>query len=66
MKDFSDEIPGYLYNERICEALKGLPIRRGISELTHNLELCYGVLVGLNAVDREEIRLLKAWIGDIE
>ncbi|MDQ3804077.1 MAG: STELLO glycosyltransferase family protein [Acidobacteriota bacterium] len=66
MRDFRDEVPGYLHNAAICEALGKLRLRPGVEGLGENLRTCYGKLVGMSLVDRKELGLLDAWLGDLD
>jgi hypothetical protein len=66
MRDFRDEVPGYLHNSSICEALGGLRLSAGVGHLGENLQACYEKLVELSLVDRQELRLLAAWLDDLE
>jgi hypothetical protein len=66
MRDFADEVPGYLNNRAICAALDALDIRPGADAMADNLRLCYGSLVGEGWVGAEEIRLLDAWLHDLQ
>ncbi len=66
MKDFNDEIPGYLNNDRISNELKKLSIRKGINNLMYNLENCYEKLMEMGVINKKEISLLSAWIKDLE
>ena len=47
MKDFEQEIPGYLYNRKIVEMLKDLSIEPGTDALTllRNMDLCYRAMI---------------------
>ena len=65
MKDFQDEIPGYLRNEMIAERLMGVGLKAGAAEIGNNLLRCYEALVGADVFPREEIALLEAWIDDL-
>jgi len=65
LRDFKDEIPGYLHNAAICEALESLTLRPGVDMLGDNLGVCYEKLVSLEVVAREELKLLDAWLADI-
>lgn len=65
MRDFKDEVPGYLNNSAICEALGQLSLRSGVENLSENLRLCYEKLVSMELVDRQELRLVDAWIDDV-
>ena len=66
MKDFSEEVQGYLYNEKICEELNELPIKAGVDNLTWNLEICYDKLVEMGVIEKMELHLLGAWIDDLK
>jgi hypothetical protein len=64
MRDFADEVPGYLHNRTIASTLESLPLRAGRDHLGDNLYRCYEALVGLSVVGREELTLLEAWLSD--
>ena len=65
MRDFADEVPGYLNNERIRATLENVPIKPGIDAIAENLRCCYAALVGLGVVGADELTLLDAWLQDI-
>ena len=65
MRDFEDEIAGYLNNRKIAERLESLSLPAGVDSLPGNLRLCYEALAGLGVIDRRELGLLEAWIADI-
>ena len=65
MRDFADEVPGYLHNRRIGEALAGLSLAPGAAALGDNLRACYEALVRLELVGAEELPLLDAWLADL-
>lgn len=65
LRDFNDEIPGYLHNSEICKALESLPLESGIEKIGSNLKLCYEKLVNMFLIGREELQLLDAWLEDI-
>ena len=66
IKDFEDEIPGYLNNKNICNILAGLDILKGAEKIGDNLLKCYKSLVEMNLIGTEEIPLLEAWINDMD
>ena len=66
MKDFADEVPGYMNNLKIVEKLESLEIKSGIESIPDNLIKCYSTLINMGLVQKEEIRLLEAWIGDMQ
>ncbi len=65
MRDFADEVPGYLNNRLIADQLAVLPLRAGTKNIGENLILCYETLVRLGVVGLEEIPLVKAWVEDV-
>ena len=64
MRDFADEVPGYLHNERIRRTLEDLALSSGMSALHDNLVIAYEALVRLGVVGAEELPLLRAWLDD--
>ncbi|MGA2598190.1 MAG: STELLO glycosyltransferase family protein [Bryobacteraceae bacterium] len=66
LRDFRDEIPGYLNNARLAETLDALSLRSGPENLGDNLLTCYEQLVRLELVDRAELQLLDLWLGDLK
>jgi len=66
MRDFSDEIPGYMNNSRIATELDRLSIKPGIDHLGENLRICYERLVQLQLIDALEMPLLDAWLEGID
>ena len=65
MRDFRDEVPGYLHNASICEALAALKLAPGVGRLGENLLACYEALVQQKWVGEQELELLEAWITDL-
>ena len=61
MRDFEDEVPGYLNNSKICEELEGLGLESGVDKIGVNLRVCYEKLVELGLVDARELDLLEVW-----
>jgi hypothetical protein len=66
MRDFRDEVPGYLHNSAICEALDQLRLEPGVENTGENLRACYEKLVRLDFIDRRELQLLEAWLSDLK
>ena len=66
MKDFSDEIPGYLQVESIREILDQTFIPGGVLNLSKALRKCYKVLVEKKIFDIKEIEILDAWLNDLK
>jgi len=68
LRDFEDEIPGYLQNERIQTILEALPLTAGRAPSTvcQNLLACYEALVGAGIVGPGETPLVSAWCADLQ
>ena len=64
LKDFEDEIPGYLNNARICDGLQKLVLHKGEEYIFDNMKVCYEYLINIGVVAEQELKLLKAWIDD--
>mgnify|MGYP000219814321 FL=1 len=65
LKDFEDEIPGYLNNYKICSELANLNIKGGKDNMLDDLLTCYDMLTGKGFVGKEEDELVRAWCDDI-
>ena len=65
MRDFADEVSGYLNNARIRTTLDGLSLRSGAEHVGDNLRRCYESLVNLSVVGVEELPLVAAWLEDL-
>jgi hypothetical protein len=66
MKDFYDEIPGYVQNEKIADHLAGITLLGGRENVVNNLRKCYEVLVEKDIFPPQELDLVNAWCGQIE
>lgn len=66
MRDFADEVPGYLNNDRISKALDDTALTGGIANLTSDLRKCYERLIALEVVGSGELALIDAWAADID
>jgi hypothetical protein len=64
LKDFSEEIPGYINNSSIISELEKLNLKEGEKFLCDNLLKCYDALIRLKLVEEKEIDLLYSWISD--
>jgi hypothetical protein len=67
MKDFKDEVPGYLENNRIVSILSGLSLKSGtaVDVVCENLTACYAALVKADVFPAKEISLVAAWASDL-
>jgi len=59
MKDFEDEVVGYLHNKRIGEALRATPLA-GLLRV-NAVARCYGTLRELGLVKDAELEVLRLW-----
>lgn len=65
LKDFEDEIPGYLNNSLLCKELEQLSLKPGKENIPGNLNRCYEKLISLDIVGKEELPLLNLWLEDL-
>jgi len=65
MRDFADEVPGYLHNRQIAATLQALPLLAGVEHVGDNLRRCYTALIDLGVVGRDELALVDAWLSDL-
>lgn len=65
LKDFEDEIPGYLSNSKICNQLMEVNLKNGAENVFDNLFLCYERLVEQKYMDGKELKLLDGWVNDM-
>ena len=65
MKDFEDEVPGYLKNRKIGEILQGIALQPGIENIEANLHACYEELVRKAILETREMPLVEAWLADL-
>ena len=66
LRDFQDEVPGYLNNTRLCGILAGLRLTPGPKAVPENLLCCYAALVQHNIFPKKELPLVKAWLRDLK
>jgi hypothetical protein len=66
LRDFQDEVPGYLGNGKISQTLERLELRSGPDSVPRNMLTCYEALVSNGVFPKKELRLLKAWLFDFE
>jgi len=66
MRDFEDEVPGYLGNRKIATVLENLSLASGLDAVGGNLRTCYGALVEAGFIPPEELQLVGAWLEAIK
>lgn len=64
MKDFEDEIAGYLSNSAIIDILQNLTLISSESHIVDNLFSCYETLVNAKIFPDKELILLKSWLSE--
>ncbi|HEX8464958.1 MAG TPA: STELLO glycosyltransferase family protein [Abditibacterium sp.] len=65
IRDFKDEVPGYLDNMRILDILNALSLSSEPSKAGENLRGCYEALVAAEIVPEAELPLIDAWLSDL-
>ena len=67
MKDFEDEVPGYLQNNALVDLLASLKLREGVDfdSVSGNLVACYEALCANDIVGPAEVPLVRAWVSDL-
>jgi hypothetical protein len=65
LRDFDEEIPGYLHNERIRTALDSLNLPVGRHRIPSAMRACYERLVALALIGPGELQLLDVWLEDL-
>ena len=66
LKDFADEVPLYLANDRIVQLLEEQSLDSGAEAAGGNLLRCYEKLVRHGCLPRKELPLVKAWLKDLK
>ncbi len=64
LRDFADEVPGYLLNDKIRLALENCRLER--QDMLRNLALCYEALVREELLPPEELPIVAAWCREFE
>lgn len=65
LRDFEQEIPGYLGNDRIRAVLDQLQLESGEAAGGRNLRRCYEALAHAGFVETRELALVDAWLLDV-
>jgi hypothetical protein len=66
LRDFEQEVPGYLGNKRLCEVLEDTKLLGGNPEVGANLHRCYAALVGSGFIPATEMTLVESWLADLD
>ncbi len=65
IRDFQDEIPGYLQNNRLVQILESVALKAGTDEVASNLRRCYEALIAEQIFPEKELALVDAWLEGI-
>ena len=65
-RDFSDEVPGYRENRRLCSILSETSLLPGEHEVSGNLVRCYEALVREGIFPESELPLVRFWVEDLK
>lgn len=66
LRDFEQEVPGYLQNHKIVQTLTALSLTSGPGNVADNLMRCYEALVAKSFIPDDELPLVKAWLADLD
>jgi len=66
MRDFRDEIEGYVGYERFVDVLEATPVVGGFDALLADLRGLYEALIDAEFFTSDEMPILDAWIADME
>lgn len=66
LKDFRDEVPGYLRNDEIVRLLENQTLEAEPKAIGANLLKCYEVLIKHGILPSKERHLVKAWLRDLK
>lgn len=67
IRDFEQEVPGYVNNNRIRQLLDDVKLKSGGDHIASNMIRCYEELIKNHIIsDRKELDLLSAWFEDIQ
>ncbi|WP_161604450.1 STELLO glycosyltransferase family protein [Roseiconus nitratireducens] len=65
MRDFEDEVPGYLRNHELVQILEDVSLQQGPEAVGPNLRACYAALIDRDIFPEKEMQLIDAWLSDV-
>ena len=65
LRDFEQEVPGYLANDRIRDILERTTLLAGTHEVSNNLHRCYEALINERVIPGDEMALIEHWLLDV-
>jgi STELLO glycosyltransferases len=66
LRDFEEEIPAYLNNNRIISILEGVQLSSAADTIGDNLHRCYEALASVGIMPAREMPLVEAWLVDLD
>jgi hypothetical protein len=66
LRDFEQEIPAYLNDNRIISTLERTQLSSGADTVGHNLHRCYEALASTGIIPSQEMPLVEAWLVDFD
>ncbi len=66
LKDFEDEVHGYLNVEKIVDLFSGMTLAKGEENICGNMFTLYNALVANKILKEQEMPFLKAWVKEYE
>ncbi len=66
IRDLQEEMPGICNNSAICKNLENLNLQQGVHSIPSNMLMCYQHLIEMEIFPKEEMKLLEAWLMDME
>jgi hypothetical protein len=66
LRDFEQEVPAYLHNNRIISILERAQLSSDASRIGDNLHRCYAALVTAGIMPAHEMPLVEAWLLDVD
>jgi hypothetical protein len=64
LRDFSEEVPGYLGNAQLVTELRSVKVSGGVDNLAKDLKSVYQHLVVKEFFMKEELNSLEMWLKD--
>ncbi len=66
LRDFDDEVSGYLNNDAISRKLQSVKLSSSASGIFDNLKKCYDAIIEMGLIKSDESILLEAWCSDVK
>ena len=66
MRDFRDEIEGYIGYERFVQTLEETTVGGTAASLLSDLKVLYTALISAGFFTSDELEILDAWLADME